>query len=242
MRKASAEPWSFAAPCAFDASALPPSPIAAAIDVAIVFAPRLKGSASRTLDVAIRARVDEIYASLDPVALLRDIRAMQERLATLTDAAPASGRTAPPPIDQFLASLRAAWKEGAGRPTDRPIVKAKRERRRPDPLVKGTPQLRQWFEAEPWRTSSELLSRLQAEYPETYPSNVLRTLQRRLKSWRGEQANALLFGSMKCAQGADAVVVGPPGSERCSAEEAGRCATPTSSTTGLLSPAGLGTK
>ncbi|RTL81600.1 MAG: ISNCY family transposase, partial [Hyphomicrobiales bacterium] len=120
---------------------------------------------------AMRARVNEIYGSLDPVALLRDIRAIQERLARLTDAAPTSDPSAPPPIDQFLSSLRTAWKDGAGRPTDRPIVKAKRERRRPDPLVKVTPQLRQWFEAEPWRTGSELLSKLQAECPGTYPTN-----------------------------------------------------------------------
>ena len=43
-------------------------------------------------------------------------------------------------------------------------------------------------------------------------------------------ATALLFGSMECRQEAD------------SAEEAGRCAIPASSTTGLLSPLGLGAK
>ncbi|MGY3611307.1 ISNCY family transposase, partial [Bradyrhizobium sp. Lot11] len=134
---------------------------------------------ARTPD-AVRARVNEIYADLDPVALLRDIRAVQEQLASLTDAAPASHPTATPPIEQFLSSLRIAWKDGTGRPTDRPIAKPKRERRRPDPLVKATPQLREWFEAEPWRTSSELLSKLQAENPGDYPRKVLRTLQRRL--------------------------------------------------------------
>jgi hypothetical protein len=56
------------------------------------------------------------------------------------------------------------------------------------------PDLRKWFEAEPWRTGSEFLSRLQAEYPGAYPDELLRTLQRRLKSWRSEQAKALLFG------------------------------------------------
>ena len=148
---------------------------------------------ARTSD-AVRVRVNEIYAGLDPVALLRDIRAVQQQLASLADAAPASQPTAAPPIEQFLSSLRTAWKEGAGRPTDRPIAKPKRERRRPDPLLKATPQLREWFEAEPWRTSSELLSKLQAECPGVYPSKVLRTLQRRLKLWRSEQASALLFG------------------------------------------------
>jgi hypothetical protein len=150
---------------------------------------------ARTSD-AVRSRLQEIYAGLDPVLLLRDIRALQERLAALADTPPAM-RTdgVAQPIDLFLASLRTAWKDGAARPTDRPIVKAKRERRRPDPLVKATADLRSWFEAEPWRTGSELLSRLQAEYPGDYPDKLLRTLQRRLKVWRSEQADALLFGS-----------------------------------------------
>jgi len=143
---------------------------------------------------AVRAHLQEIYAALDPVALLHDIRAAQERLAALADAQPiVHPAMASQPIDLFLASLRTAWKEGAMRPTDRPIVKAKRGRRRPDPLIRVMPDLRKWFEAEPWRTGSELLSRLQVEYPGAYPNKLLRTLQRRLKFWRSEQANALLF-------------------------------------------------
>ena len=154
----------------------------------------------------IRARVNEMSARLDPVILLRDIRAMQERLATLADA-PASGSPAAPSIELFLASLRTAWKDGAARPTDRPPVKAKRERRRPDPLVEVTPLLRQWFDAEPWRTGSELLAKLQVEHPGSYPDSLLRTLQRRLKAWRSEEAAALLFGSM--ASPKDAAVSSP---------------------------------
>jgi hypothetical protein len=144
---------------------------------------------------AVRARLQEIFVGLDPVALLREIRVMQERLAALSDAAPIGDSDAPPPIELFLASLRTAWKDGATRPTDRPIVKAKRGRRRPDPLVEATPQLLEWFEAEPWRTGAELLSRLQAEHPGAYPDKLLRTLQRRLKIWRSAKANALVFGA-----------------------------------------------
>ncbi len=113
---------------------------------------------ARTPD-AIRHHLQEIYAALDPVALLRDIRGAQERLAALADTQPiAHPAAASQPIDLFLASLRTAWKDGAMRPTDRPIVKAKRGRRRPDPLIRATLDLRKWFEAEPWRTGSELLS------------------------------------------------------------------------------------
>lgn len=151
----------------------------------------------------VRARLQEIYAGLDPVVLLRDIRLTQERLAALGDTQPARHTTeGEQPIDLFLASLHTAWKDGAIRPTDRAIVKAKRGRRRPDPLIQATPDLRRWFEAEPWRTGSELLSRLQTEYPGAHPNKLLRTLQRRLKAWRSEQANARLFGSLGRTQNA----------------------------------------
>ncbi|MDQ0562983.1 hypothetical protein QO004_004792 [Rhizobium mesoamericanum] len=62
---------------------------------------------------AVRFRLQETYAGLDPVLLLRDIRALQERLAALADTPPAK-RTdgVAQPIDLFLASLRTAWKDG----------------------------------------------------------------------------------------------------------------------------------
>jgi hypothetical protein len=155
----------------------------------------------------VRARLQEIFVGLDPVVLLRDIRVMQEHLAALSDSAPTGDSDAPPPIELFLASLRTAWKDGATRPTDRPIVKAKRGRRRPDPLIEATPQLLEWFDAEPWRTGAELLSKLQAEHPGTYPDKVLRTLQRRLKSWRSAKATALVYGSADSSPRAYATAV-----------------------------------
>lgn len=85
----------------------------------------------RTSD-AVRIHLQEIYAGLDPVVLLRDIRAAQESLAALADIKPATENSIEPQsIERFLASLRTAWKDGGVRPTDRPVVKAKRERRRP---------------------------------------------------------------------------------------------------------------
>ncbi|MDE5446271.1 hypothetical protein FXV83_26240 [Bradyrhizobium hipponense] len=61
-------------------------------------------------------------------------RRRRSQIADFTDVQSAGDSvTAAPPIDLFLASLRTAWKEGASRPTDRPILKAKRAHRRPDP-------------------------------------------------------------------------------------------------------------
>ncbi|MGY3622173.1 hypothetical protein ACVJGD_008369 [Bradyrhizobium sp. USDA 10063] len=58
---------------------------------------------------AVWARLQEICVSLDPVALLRDIRSAQQRLADLADLKSAGNSIAvAPPIDLFLASLRTA--------------------------------------------------------------------------------------------------------------------------------------
>lgn len=67
---------------------------------------------------AVLARLQEICFSLDPVALLRNIRSAQQRLADLADVKSSGDSiTAAPPIDFFLDSLRTAWKEGASRRT-----------------------------------------------------------------------------------------------------------------------------
>jgi hypothetical protein len=89
------------------------------------------------------------------------------------------------------------------RPTSRPKEKAKRGRRRPDPFVMVTMKVREWFEAEPWRTSRELFERLQREHPGIYPSGQIRTLQRRLKGWRSEVAHKLVFGTSKEGSNSD---------------------------------------
>ena len=146
---------------------------------------------------AVRHRVADLHATLDPIALLREMRSAQQQLVEIADRTiemPAA--IADPPIEAFLEGLRTAWKEGDVRPTARPKAKQKRGRRRPDPLAAVTEQLREWFEAEPWRTGRELLERLQAAHPDTYPDGLLRTLQRRLKIWRSEKAHMMVFGRM----------------------------------------------
>ena len=108
----------------------------------------------------VRDAVSAQFDSLDPILLLRDMRRAQQRLVDLADKV----GTVPedvPSIEEFLAGLRTAWKDGEVRPTAKPVTKPKRGRRRPDPLADVTDRLRDWFEAEPWRTSRQLLERLQ---------------------------------------------------------------------------------
>jgi hypothetical protein len=143
-----------------------------------------------------RRRVEAVHITLDPVRLLSEIRTAQHRLVEIADKPAEGERTAPtgPTLEQFLCGLRTAWRDGEVRPTARAKEKAKRGRRRPDPFAAVTAQLREWFEAEPWRTSRELFERLQAEQPGVYPDGQLRTLQRRSKGWRRELAHSMVFG------------------------------------------------
>lgn len=141
----------------------------------------------------VRDEVNAVFATLDPIVLLRDMRLAQQRLVDLTNKNGAV-REDEPTIEEFLAGLRTAWKEGEVRPTAKPAEKPKRGRRRPDPLADVTDRLRDWFEAEPWQTSRQLLERLQADCPGRYPDKLLRTLQRRVKDWRRERVHDLVFG------------------------------------------------
>lgn len=142
---------------------------------------------------AVRQRLEQIYCQLDPIRLLHDIRAAQQRLVELADALPTVEDK--PELADFLAGLRTAWQAGEVRPTARAKPKAKRERRRPDPLLAVTAELRQWFAAEPWRSGHEFLQKLQASYPGLYPDGLLRTVQRRVRIWRAERAHEMVFGA-----------------------------------------------
>ena len=145
----------------------------------------------------VRGRVEALRADLDPVRLLAEMRAAQQVLVALADRTVTTASAtpaAPPAIAAFLAGLRTAWQAGEVRPTAQAKPKPKRGRRRPDPLVAVTDELRAWFEADPSRTGGELLVQLQAAYPGRYPDGLIRTVQRRLKVWRGEIASALVFG------------------------------------------------
>ncbi len=147
----------------------------------------------------VRVRLRSLQSSLDPVRLLSEMRAAQQHLADVADCPSAVFEVSAPSIEEFLAGLRTAWKEGEVRPTARRKPAPKRGRRRPDPFAQVTNQLQAWFELEPWRTGRELLARLEADYPGVYPDRLLRTLQRRLKEWRGEMAHAIVLGTMPSA-------------------------------------------
>lgn len=169
---------------------------------------RLMADARASTEVKLRIKTQ--YDGLDPVRLLSDIRVGQKRLVDIADATEPAAATEPRTLEQFLSGLRTAWQAGEVRPTAQPKAPPKRKRRNtPDPFGLVAAQLRDWFEAEPWRSSRELFERLQTERPDTYPDGQLRTLQRRLKEWRRDVAHRLVFGTASPARPADAATSAP---------------------------------
>lgn len=149
------------------------------------------------VDDAVKQRLREQFADLDPVRLLRDIRTSQQELSEL---AARGSREAPsnPAADlaTFLGSLSTAWKDGEVRPTHRkPSTTPRWWRTREDPFAHAWPLVEGWLIAQPSATAKELLERLVAMLPEGYAGKAqLRTLQRRIKAWRAERAKDLILG------------------------------------------------
>lgn len=152
--------------------------------------------ASEAVPDEAKAALRSTARGLDPIRLLEEIRAMQEHIARL-----AEGEKLPIPphrdadLDQFIRSLATAWKCGEVRPTHQlPEKKDRRDyRTREDPFEEAWPTIQTWLDAEPDRTAKELFLRLQKLCPGIFPSNQLRTLQRRIRAWRCAEARRLIF-------------------------------------------------
>ena len=160
--------------------------------------------ASGCLDEAGAAQLRQLFSTLDPVALLHEIRMAQEELASFaaTGSAPSQAPGDGHDIDTFVRGLATAWKSGESRPTHRRKATAPHWwRSRADPFEHTWPTVEQWLQSEPGVSAKELMHRLVAMMPDVYSTTAqLRTLQRRVKAWRSEQAKQLIFGTLRPAE------------------------------------------
>ena len=119
------------------------------------------------VDAAVKARLKQEFEGLDPVALLRDIRAAQQRLREIVDSAnTGAARTLETPSDVRHVSYKSRYGlDERRRPTDAPAEGANPRwwRTRRDPLVDVWPVVEQWLLEEPTLTARDLLERLAFE-------------------------------------------------------------------------------
>ena len=140
-----------------------------------------------------KAKLRDVRDRLDPLLLLHAIRAEQESLAQIASGKPIERNGRQADLDSFLRSLSRAWAGGEVRATHRAAPPQPRHwRTRADPFDGVWPEVEGWLEAEPDRTAKELLARLVARQPTRFDERHLRTLQRRVKTWRAAAAMELL--------------------------------------------------
>ena len=141
----------------------------------------------------MRAALIQYRARLDPVLLLHTIREAQSALVAAT--APEVRETPQgESLSKFLAKLPRLWRQGEVRPTHAARVRGPRHWRTPkDPFEGVWGEVLVWLQTEPDATGKALMARLQSEHSDRFTEAQLRTLQRRLKEWRGIMAKELVY-------------------------------------------------
>ena len=148
----------------------------------------------------MKSRLRQNRAALDPVSLLHSIRKSQAALRALSapGSANASGGES---LESFLSQLPDLWRRGEVRPTHTP-KRRKYQSRVPhtwrthlDPFEGVWSLILDWLQKQPDVGAPELMDRLIRRYPDRYSRSQLRTLQRRVKQWRGVMANKLVYAS-----------------------------------------------
>jgi hypothetical protein len=150
----------------------------------------LRDDVSSEIKEALKRQLE----SLDPVLLLKSIREAQDMLMALSkDRTP---ETAAPDASTFVKSLATAWRTGEVRPTHRQEAKlGKHGRTRPDPFAAVWPVLLGWLEERPDMEAKSMFKRLQASGFGEFPDGQLRTLQRRVRVWRKQIVQQLVYGT-----------------------------------------------
>jgi len=147
------------------------------------------------------------FAALDPVALLTTIRNAQQQLSVFSNRETGAIGSAVQP--DYLASFATAWHSDYRASKRRRKATAKHWwRTRADPFAESWPVVEGWLAAEPNLAAGELLARLRQRLPDLYPTGAqLRTLQRRVKTWRAERARQLVFAAISTTEATGTVSI-----------------------------------
>ena len=141
----------------------------------------------------VKNELREYRVGLDPVARLRSIREAQSWVAAMSSPQP-QGVPLGESINRFLASLPNLWRQGEARPTHRDQVRSPRHwRTRKDTFGGFWRDVLLWLQNDPDTNARDLLAKLREAHPGRFGDAQLRTLQRRVKDWRGVMAKGLLY-------------------------------------------------
>jgi hypothetical protein len=175
------------------------------------------------LSPAIKRRLRETYRSLDPVALLAEIRAAQDELGDRIGKRGLAVAAARFPADLlgFARSLGATAKTAEVRATHRrPKRRYKKRIRMPSKLDPHLTTIESWFASEPQITALAILRRLAATDPTTFGDKQHSIVQRLLRSLRRKAAQTVIVATAAQASIAAAMRPGPVVGASCDAHSA----------------------
>jgi hypothetical protein len=157
---------------------------------------------------AVKTRLREQYRTLDPVALLAEIRAVQEELGNRVDRRAGDARrqqragksTAPQPVQSstldavaFAKTLGATTEVGDPRATHRrPKRPYKTRVRMPSKLDPHVATIEDWLVVEPQLTALAIVGRLTEKHPEQFGTRQHSIVQRLLRALRKKAAENLI--------------------------------------------------
>ena len=150
---------------------------------------------------AVKKRLRDQYRSLDPVALLSEIRATQDELGNRVDRRPGqvrglqpdSTRTAPATAATFAKTLGKRTTSGESRATHRhPRRPYKTRVRMPSKLDPYILTIEGWLTTQPQLTALAIVDRLKEKHPEEFGTRQHSIVQRLLRALRRMTAEQLV--------------------------------------------------
>ncbi len=162
--------------------------------------------ADESIPSAAKRELTERYQTLDPLDLLHQIHTFQEQLWQYADTRslrPAQKPTLETSIllpnpPEYQTAIKTSFTESELTPLARFYRRSKRKtthlkprywRTRNDPFEMVWEEIEPQLQLAPQLPAKALFLALQQKYPDKFTAGQLRTLQRRVKSWRLEQAN-----------------------------------------------------
>jgi hypothetical protein len=175
------------------------------------------------LSKAIKRRLRETYRSLDPVALLAEIRAAQDELGERIGKRGLAVAAAPLPADPlgFARSLGTTAKTTEVRATHRqPKRRYKKRIRMPSKLDPYLATIDSWLATEPQITALAIVRRLSAIDPATFGDKQHSIVQRSLRSLRRKATETVIVAMAAQTSIADAMRPGPVDGASCDGHSA----------------------
>jgi hypothetical protein len=160
--------------------------------------PYQRALAHPRVTAAVKKRLRDQYRSLDPIALLAEIRATQEELGNRVDRRAARGlqracTSTAPATAAFAKALGRTVKVGEPRATHRrPHRPYKTRVRMPSKLDPHIATIEDWLAAQPQLTALAIVGRLSEKHPEEFGTRQHSIVQRLLRALRRKAAEQLV--------------------------------------------------